>query len=251
MIVSKQMCMPPIHCKILTRYMYCILVKNISFDNEWPFARSLLAPWFALFSQNDSITASFNIWSIVRRFVRSKISIHIYKGTIPLKNGRGCWERCHDVIMFMLCFWCREWILCHVCTHSLLSTMSCTWLLISSLVIFLPDLCGMRCRYGWTDETVHNETKHLRDVIMSSMASQIPGVSVVCSTICSGVDKKTSKSLAFVREIHQWQVDSRHKGPITRKMFPFDDVIMKCYFGDIFYDYCPANFHSEDLQCSQ
>ena len=27
-------------------------------------------------------------------------------------------------------------------------------------------------------------------------------------------------------EIHRWPVDSPHKGPITGKMFPFDDVIM-------------------------
>ena len=29
-----------------------------------------------------------------------------------------------------------------------------------------------------------------------------------------------------MKGIHRWPVDSPHKGPITRKMFPFDDVIM-------------------------
>ena len=33
-------------------------------------------------------------------------------------------------------------------------------------------------------------------------------------------------SLAFVRGIHQWLVNSLHKGPVTRKMFPFDDFFM-------------------------
>ena len=33
-------------------------------------------------------------------------------------------------------------------------------------------------------------------------------------------------SLAFVRGIHRWPVNSPHKGPVTRKMFPFDDVII-------------------------
>ena len=33
-------------------------------------------------------------------------------------------------------------------------------------------------------------------------------------------------SLAFVRGIDRWPVNSPHKGPVTRKMFPFDDVIM-------------------------
>ena len=29
------------------------------------------------------------------------------------------------------------------------------------------------------------------------------------------------------RGIHRWPVNSPHKGPLTRKMFPFDDVIMR------------------------
>ena len=37
---------------------------------------------------------------------------------------------------------------------------------------------------------------------------------------------QSSASLAFVRGIHRWPVNSPHKGPVTRKMFPFDDVIM-------------------------
>ena len=40
--------------------------------------------------------------------------------------------------------------------------------------------------------------------------------------------KNTSKlpSLAFVRGIHRWLVNSPHKGPVTRKMFPLHDAIM-------------------------
>ena len=64
---------------------------------------------------------------------------------------------------------------------------------------------------------------------MGAIESQITGVSIVCLTVCSGVDQRnhqSSASLAFVRGIHRWPVDSPHKGPMTRKMFPFDDVIM-------------------------
>ena len=67
---------------------------------------------------------------------------------------------------------------------------------------------------------------------MSAMASQIIGVSIVCSTVCSGADQRTyqsSASLAFVWWIHRLTVNSPHKGPVTRKMFPFDDVIIKQY----------------------
>ena len=37
---------------------------------------------------------------------------------------------------------------------------------------------------------------------------------------------QSSASLAFVRGIHRRPVNSPHKWPVTRKMFPFDDVIM-------------------------
>ena len=38
---------------------------------------------------------------------------------------------------------------------------------------------------------------------------------------------QSSASLAFVRGIHRGTVNFPHKGSVTRKMFPFDDVIME------------------------
>ena len=64
---------------------------------------------------------------------------------------------------------------------------------------------------------------------MSGMASEITGVSIVCSTVDSCVDQRkhqSSASLAFARGIRRWPMNSPHKRPETRKMFPFDDVIM-------------------------
>ena len=65
---------------------------------------------------------------------------------------------------------------------------------------------------------------------MIAMASQITGVSIVCSTICSDTDQRKHQSsapMAFVRGIHRWPMDFLDKGPVTRKKFPFDGVIMK------------------------
>ena len=65
---------------------------------------------------------------------------------------------------------------------------------------------------------------------MSVMASQITSVMIVYSTVCSGADQRKyqiSMSLALMRGIHRWPVNSSHKGLVTQKMFPFDDVIMK------------------------
>ena len=72
-------------------------------------------------------------------------------------------------------------------------------------------------------------SKSYSDVIMSVMASQTTGISIVYSAVCLGVDQgknQSSASRAFVRWIHWWPVNSMHKGPVTRTMLPFDDVIM-------------------------
>ena len=76
---------------------------------------------------------------------------------------------------------------------------------------------------------------HYDDVIMTMLASQISSLPVVCSIVYSDVNQRkhqSSASLAFVREIHRGPVNFLHKWPVTRKMFPFDDVIMRwttCY----------------------
>ena len=66
------------------------------------------------------------------------------------------------------------------------------------------------------------------------MASRITNLPIVHSTtIYSGADQRKSQSsasLAFVRDIYWWPMNSPHKRPVTRKMFPFDDVIMYALF---------------------
>ena len=64
---------------------------------------------------------------------------------------------------------------------------------------------------------------------MTMLASQITSLAVVYSIVYSGIDQRkhqSSASLAFVQEIHRGPVNFPHKWPVTRKMFPFDDVIM-------------------------
>ena len=92
------------------------------------------------------------------------------------------------------------------------------------------EFCGYMCcnqnpaKFWWC----HN------DVIMSAMASQITSLTIVYSTVYSDADQRkhqSSASLAFVRGIHRAPVNSPHKWPVTRKMFPFDDVIMLISMG--------------------
>ena len=70
---------------------------------------------------------------------------------------------------------------------------------------------------------------HYCDVKMNTIASEITNLAIVYLTVNSGTYQRKHQSpasLAFVRGIHRRPVNSPHKGPVTRKMFPFDDVIM-------------------------
>ena len=103
---------------------------------------------------------------------------------------------------------------------------------------FDSDDNTMRHRYDTTNflkqKSTHNKhyiarQLYYNDVIMGAMASQITSVTIVYSNVYSGADQRkhqSSASLAFVRGIHRGPVNSPHKGPVTRKIFPFDDVIM-------------------------
>ena len=64
---------------------------------------------------------------------------------------------------------------------------------------------------------------------MDAMAPQITNLAIVYLNVYSGADQRkyqSSASLASVRGIHRWPVHSSLKWPVTRKMFPFDDVTM-------------------------
>ena len=65
----------------------------------------------------------------------------------------------------------------------------------------------------------HNELDGVSDTSLT----------IVYSTVYSATDQRKHQSsapLAFVRGIHRWPMNSPHKGPVTRKMFLFNDVIM-------------------------
>ena len=88
---------------------------------------------------------------------------------------------------------------------------------LQSLTDLLPGLTPTDHRY------------HYSDVIMGAVASQITSPTIVYSIVYSGADQRkheNSSSVDFVRGIHWWPLNSPHKWPVTRKIFPFDDVLM-------------------------
>ena len=86
---------------------------------------------------------------------------------------------------------------------------------------------------AWLKNNPRISMVHYCDVIMSTIASQITSFTIVYSTVYSDADQRkpqSSASLAFVRGIHRGPVNSPRKWPVTRKMFPLDDVIMSCWY---------------------
>ena len=87
---------------------------------------------------------------------------------------------------------------------------------------------------------------------MGAIASQITSLTIVCSTVYSDADQRkylSSASLAFVRGNHRGPVNSPHKWPVTRKMFPFDDVIIYVYRIDS--DISHVELFSQHYSCCQ
>ena len=103
--------------------------------------------------------------------------------------------------------------------------------------IFLQFLFGeLKLRHSlykwvWAAGYISNR-RHYSDVIMCAMGSQITSLAIVYSIVYSGADQRkhqSSASLACVRGIHRWHVNSPYKWPVTRQIFPFDGVIMETF----------------------
>ena len=108
--------------------------------------------------------------------------------------------------------------------------------------MFAPceHVCPLGCQ-----AIISNDIEHYNDVIMTTMESQITSLTVVYSTVYSDTDQRkhqSSASLAFVWGIHP--VNSPHKWPVTRKMLPFDDVIMVYRINGLL----SLKFHEERFQ---
>ena len=138
-------------------------------------------------------------------------------------------------------------------TQPLLTAMfTCLTFLVSPMDLLISTKHNLSITYDFeqirlwkNDITFHRGVRrrwitdipaHYNDVIMTTVASQITSLTSVYSIVYSDADHRkhqSSASLAFVRGIHRGPVNSPHKWPVTRKMFPFDDVIM--YILALFY----------------
>ena len=99
----------------------------------------------------------------------------------------------------------------------------------------------IRVRHALCQPRSANTMPNYGDVIMSVITSQINSLAIVYSTVYSAADQRkhqSSTSLAFVRGIHRGPVNSPHKWPVTRNMFPFDINIRMSH---MWYSYIPTD----------
>ena len=87
----------------------------------------------------------------------------------------------------------------------------------------LTNVSKRRLRSSFYIRSLSEIITHYNNVIMGAIASQITSLPIVYSIVYSDADQRkrqSSASLAFVRGIHRGPVNSPHKWPVTRKMFP-------------------------------
>ena len=118
-----------------------------------------------------------------------------------------------------------SWLLIHFhCSENIIQNEQ--WCLMKYSPV--PSATARQSNISWYWWSIMST--HYCVAIMGTVASQITSLTIVYTTVYSDADQskhQSSASLAFVWGIHRGLVNSPHKGPVTRKMFPFDDVIMR------------------------
>ena len=153
----------------------------------------------------------------------------------PWKNRVGllavCVHRMYETVTgnILLAYYKTQAVLSFI----FISHLSCDLLCDIKVIMTFKQQKGI-----W--HTWQNKQRSINIFALQWRYNERPGVSkhgdlMVCSTACSCAHQRKhqrSASLAFVREIHRWPVDCPHKGPVTRKMFPFADVTMAFQLGN-------------------
>ena len=97
------------------------------------------------------------------------------------------------------------------------------------IIVFMIKMGKLSNATGQRIHSVLDFVGHYCDAMMGTVASQVTSLTIVYTTVYSDADQskhQSSASLAFVWGVHRGPVNSPHKWPVMRKMFPFDDVIM-------------------------
>ena len=117
------------------------------------------------------------------------------------------------------------------CEKNVITQWLCEWLCVVSTAVTWVAMCGAINRLGSLGPVSISDKTYR----MISWLDGVPNhrrLDFVLNRLFRRRLKKASKLrvTGFVRGIICWPVNSPHKGPVTRKIFPFDDVIMITQF---------------------
>ena len=91
-----------------------------------------------------------------------------------------------------------------------------------------------QCKRKWVSsyQGPAHEYSHYNDVTWASWCLRLLASRMLVEHLFRLTSKNHENShyWSFVRGIHQWLVDSPHKGPEMWKMFPYNDAIIEWYY---------------------
>ena len=189
-------------------------ISNLSFKlifviDGWGIYRNIVLRWMSVeFTDDKTALAQIMVWCVRQQAItRANDDLDPYCYTVSLGDNELRWG--HDFL----------------CPNIFIYSIGLYW----GLAIHLTHII-YGCFNGIRVITCStNEVTHYSDVIMGSIASQITSITILYSSVYSGAAQRkhqSSASLVFVWGIHRRPVNSPHKEPVTRKMFPFDNIIM-------------------------
>ena len=160
--------------------------------------------WIATVEYFESLSfCKLCVWFSGNRFKNGGLADKFPKmKTVKLQIGTG---------ISRVCLFCVLWH--HICK---IEYFTCSCIYLWSNLLEKCCLAIILSPLQWR----HNECDGV----------SITSLLIVYSTVYSGADQRkhqSSASVAFGRGIHRWPVNSPHKLPVTQKIFPFDDVIMR------------------------
>ena len=202
---------------------------------------------FTLEHSNFSISMSSQILTTHDDFIKWKHFPHCWPFVRGIHRSpvnsphKGQWR---GALMFsLICVWINGWVnnreavdlRCHCAHYDVIVMEHIITLVCQQVMVCLQYIqtheCFIVVFYNNANKDGNIRTLLCSDVIISAMASQITGVSIVYSTACSNTDKENIKA-----PFH-WPLWGEFTGvrwiprtkAVTRKMFPFDDIIMNAF----------------------
>ena len=215
---------PPFHLlNVFTTYFFMFSVSNCAHQNKLRYLWLNTMPMLCICYASVIPWGLITVWydNLIMHLIYNFDTYHLYKlCVVPMFDdiyryirGYICWTEL-----------CRAWICNHiVMCNNYLWINALYWYAIYMLFALLSvfdnvqrNIQALQWRQNGRDG-VSNHQPH--DCLLNRLFGRRSNKTskLLVTGLCAG---------NYVRGIHRGPLNSPHKGPVARKMFPFDDVIM-------------------------